>query len=91
MDKPYHDVGKEFDDWFESRYEWGFGMKWLKPIAKRFAAAGWDAAKKEDLGQLLNTSTKIYLFGDYSTETYDPDGVFKRYHPNHIREKDGSI
>ena len=42
-DWPWPGAGKEFEDWFDAKYKWNFGTRWLKPIAKKFAAAGWDA------------------------------------------------
>jgi hypothetical protein len=32
-----------FDEWWKSAYEWGFGVRWLEPLAKRFAQKAWEA------------------------------------------------
>jgi len=33
-----------FEHRWNNSFEWKFGTRWLKPIAKQFAAAGWNAA-----------------------------------------------
>ena len=45
-----------FEHWWSNRFEWkfGFGMRWIEPIAKQFAAAGWNAA----LGEYGNIKEK---------------------------------
>jgi len=44
-----------FEHWWNNRFEWKFGTRWLKPIAKQFAAAGWNAA----LGSYGNIQEKL--------------------------------
>ena len=38
-----------FEHWWKNSFEWKFGTRWLEPIAKQFAAAGWNAALKEKI------------------------------------------
>jgi hypothetical protein len=33
-----------FEHWWSKRFEFKFGTRWLEPIAKHFAAVGWNAA-----------------------------------------------
>jgi len=41
-----------FEHWWSRRIKWGFGTRWLEPIAKQFAAAGWNAAIEAYKGKL---------------------------------------
>lgn len=39
----------EFEKWFDKNIEFGFGMGWLKPIAKKFCWYGYFAGYKKGL------------------------------------------
>lgn len=42
--QPWNGYREEFSEWFEHRYTFCFGTKWLKPIAKKYASNAWDSA-----------------------------------------------
>lgn len=42
--KPWNGYQDEFSVWFDSKYKFVFGTKWLKPIVKKFASSAWDNA-----------------------------------------------
>ena len=39
-------IKQEFNKWFEVNIEFGFGMRWIKPIAKKFCWHGYFAGYK---------------------------------------------
>ena len=53
-----------FEHWWSNRFEWKFGIRWLEPIAKQFAAAGWNAALGEygNLRRRTTTHKTILVF-----------------------------